>query len=174
MSEPRSDSLFHSYYRSSEQFDYFMLGLTGAIVAYMSSDLPVSRLTSPSYDIYLLAVLALLSAVYSGFRRIEVGNVCKRLNATALHLAEKRGKLKEALNKVKPGASVINAGTGETHTEKQMLEMIDEISRSLPKGEQVLKEQQARSLRYYKMRNRLFFVGVIGVFVGKVASPYLG
>jgi hypothetical protein len=74
---------------------------------------------------------------------------------------------------MKPGTSMINAETGETHTEKQMLEMIDEISRTLPKGEQVLKEQQARSLRYYKMRNRLFFVGVIGVFVGKVASPLL-
>jgi hypothetical protein len=73
-----------------------MLGLTGAIVAYMAQNVPVSRLSSPSYDIYLLAVLALLSAVYSGFRRIEVANVCKRLNARTLHLAEKRGKLKEA------------------------------------------------------------------------------
>ena len=166
--------MFHSYYKSSEQFDYFMLGLTCAIVAYLAQNVPVSRFNSASYDIYLIAIIALLSAVFCGFRRIEIANVCKRLNAKTLHLAEKRGRLKEALNNVTPGCSILNAETGETHTVAQMMEMIDEISRSLPKGETALKNQQSRSHRYYKMRNQLFFVGVIGVFVAKVAGPYVG
>jgi len=174
MPEPRSDSLFHSYYKSSEQFDYFMLGLTGAVVAYLAQNVPVSRFSSPSYDIYLVAVVVLLVAVYCGFRRIEISNVCKRLNAKALHLAEKRGKLKEALKNLMPGGSILNSETGETHTEPEIITMIDEISESLPKGEAALKEQQNRSLRFYKMRNRMFFAGVVGVLIAKTVGPYVG
>ena len=48
MSEARSDTLHHSYHKSSEQFDYFMMAIITAIVAYIVKEIPPSKLTSVS------------------------------------------------------------------------------------------------------------------------------
>src|SRR5438105_12084052 len=129
MAELGSDTLFHASYKAGQQFDYFMLGVISAIVAYIAQNVQPRTFTSASYDVYLVSVVALLLALYCGIARIEQSNVYRQLNAKLLHLAEKRGKATEALQNLAPGASVLNTETGESHTGAQMSEMIAEISK---------------------------------------------
>jgi len=174
MPDTRSDSLFHASFKAAQQFDYFMLGMIGAMVAYIAQNVEPRTFNSPSYDIYIVAVIALLLALYCGIARIERSNLYRQLNAKSLHLAEKRGKLTEALQQVQLGGSVLNTETGESHTAPEIIAMIRDISDELPKGQRALHKVAASSLSFYKWRTRLFLFGVTGVFVAKVLAAYIG
>jgi hypothetical protein len=174
MPETRSDSLFHASFKAAQQFDYFMLGMIGAIVAYIAQNVEPRTFNSPSYDIYIVAVIALLLALYCGIARIERSNLYRQLNAKSLHLAEKRGKLTEALQQVQLRGSVLNTETGENHTVPEIVAMIKDISNELPGGRKAMDRASASSLSFYKWRTRLFLFGVTGVFVAKVLSAYIG
>lgn len=172
MAEKRSDTLFHDFYKSAEQFDYFMLGLVSAIVAYIVQNVTTGSLLSPSYVFQLLSVTSLLFAMFFGIIRLEKSMVCRRLNAKLLDSVEKRGAYTKAIGEGM--REMLNASTGVVYTRLQLQNEIARITESLPEGEKMLEKTQKESLTYYKLRNRCFLFGVVGVYASKVAGPYIG
>jgi hypothetical protein len=74
MSTERSDALFKSWRESTEKFDYFMLGVLGALCAYVAQGYKPARIGINSGTAELIALLLLVLAAVLGFRRIEATN----------------------------------------------------------------------------------------------------
>ncbi len=77
-----------------------------------------------------------------------------------------------ALNEMGSG-TMVNAETGGVLTKEGAINEITYLTEELPKGNAVINQTQAESLKYYKLRNRFFLFGFVGVFLAKIASPYI-
>jgi len=173
MAEHRSDSLLDAHLKSAEQFDYFILAIISAIVAYLAQNGGAGRISSPSYDIYLVSVVLLLIAMHCGFMRIERSIACNQINAKLLHAVEKRGVLKRALSEPQT-ETILSGGTGDAMTRAEAGDEILRLGAELPKRQAKLAEVKESSDFYYQLRNRLFFLALVALFGARVAAPYIG
>jgi len=174
MSEKRSDALLHSAHKSQEQFDYFIMALISALVAYYSKEIPASKFSSISYDCYLASFSLLLLAMYCGFIRIEVSILNKRNNGRLLDVAEKKAAYVTTYYKMKDDELVPRLETGETLTKGQVKLLIETLDSRVPEMQRALDETSSEMFSYYTWRNRLFLFGFLGLFAAKVVAPYLG
>ena len=173
MAEQRSDAVHADYRKSSEQFDYFALGLISAIVAYLAQNVTVSLFSSFCYDIYLLSLAMLLASMCYGFWRLEQSIVCTLINHTVLYCAESKGELVSAVSKGIPSTGVLNTATGQLYGPQDISKRIAHYGNEMVVKEKELEEAQAKAFWYYKVRNRLFIGGFVGVLVAKILTPYL-
>jgi len=147
--------LAYEHYRESEQrFEYFILGLSVALVAYVAQSAKPERLGLSPYTLTLLSVLLIVASIIFGFTRIALMILAKRLNHDILHLGEKRGQLVPAR-----GTSVLNRDSGEQLTPKQIEQELNEMV-------------VARMRRYYPWRNWLLLAGFLGLLLAKVLGAY--
>jgi hypothetical protein len=174
MSDSRSDTLVHSVHKSAEQFDYFMIGLLSAVVAYYAKEFTPEPLSSVSYDLLLGSFLMLLVSLYFGLIRIEAVLTHKRLNAEILSSFESRGKQVKALGEMGPGQKIINTETGQIYDTEGVARKIKEIDARLPALEKAIENADKRTLFSYKWRNFLFIWGFIVLVLAKILKPYLG
>jgi hypothetical protein len=152
-----------------------MLGIISAIVAYLANGFKPGVFASKSYDILVASVLLLLLSMYFGFMRIERVIAAKQINALNLNASERRGALMDTLGKSpNPYGQFLNAASGEVFTRQQGEVQIAECSRIISEANAQFDKVAGRGTSYYKLRNRLFLVGFLGVFVAKIAAPYLG
>jgi hypothetical protein len=172
MSEPRSDELFHSINKSEEQFDYYILALLTAIVGYFAKDGPISGFKSPSFDIYLVSMTLILLAIYFSFIKLEQTQLAKKFNAVLLSLNEQRGQFMKGLSQTEAGYVMLNEYTGHVYNHEKAAERIKKITEQLPHGKEKMEAAAKLSLRYYKLRNRFFLAGFIGIVVSKIVTPY--
>jgi hypothetical protein len=86
MSIERSDKLFGAARDSAIKFDSFMLGVIGAMCAFIGQPFhPVKPGWNPS-TCELGALLTLLTSSVAGFRRIELVNNSIRINGQYLRM----------------------------------------------------------------------------------------
>ena len=86
MSTARSDGVYEKWRESTEKFDYFILGVLGALCAYISQTYKAERLGLNPGTLDLLALLVLVLAAVFGFRRIEAVNQGSLINHRILHV----------------------------------------------------------------------------------------
>lgn len=93
MTTSRSDRV-HDYWRqSSEKFDYFVTGITGALCAYISQTFNAEKISFSPNTLELLALLTLIASVFAGFKRIECVVETHKHNHGSLYLSELIGAL---------------------------------------------------------------------------------
>ena len=169
MTHERSDRAWEAYLRASDKFDYFVLGIAGALTAYLGERLNLSPLGWNSSTIQLASVVSLGASMYAGFRRIEWGVVAVGANHRQLHHGEAAGALVDIAQQ---SDALLNIATGDI----------------LPRGEALLRAQQhkldanamkqpidravVRAERAYRWRNLLLFLGILLLVAAKVFEAY--
>jgi len=122
---------------SMQKFDYFVLGTSIALFAYLGKDFTPTKFGLNESTIELTALTALFMSIAFGYMRLKCDLTIKSLNFNNLHLGETRGALTEAIatNDLK-----YNANTGDlidpnkaTLEIKIIKEIIDENKKSLKK-----------------------------------------
>ena len=168
MQPSRSDAVYENWRQSTEKFDYFVLGVLGALCAYLSQTYTPSRIGINPGTVELLALLTLVLAGVFGFRRIESINVATMINQQLLHANERRGVLVEVLHK----GPALNTQTGQTYTPEYAASEIPKLSTRIKALEPGLREAQLKAERSYKVRNWLTLVGFALIIAAKLFSAY--
>lgn len=169
MSTDRSDGLYAKWRESTEKFDYFVLGVLGALCAYISQHYKPERIGLNSGTLELLALLVLVLGAVLGFRRIEAINQATLINHQILHSYEKRGVLVSVLQNG-PGT---NTQTGETYTPEYATHEIPKLKQKLEHLQPRLAATQARALQHYHQRNALTLIGFLMLLAAKLFSAYV-
>jgi hypothetical protein len=170
MSTQRSDKAYEQWRDASEKFDYFMTGLTGALVAYLGQSLHPSRLGLNVPSLEVLAVATLVTSAVLGFRRIETNVTLLRGQAKRLYGEEARGAMLEAATK---GAG-FNASTGDVFSPRQLIERAEVHRKGVENLRLSLDELAARAGAYYQWRNRTLLLGFSLLVAARILPAYFG
>src|ERR1039457_2075308 len=91
------------------RFDYFILGISIALCAYVGQTISPERFGWSAYTLEVISVGLLVASAFFGFRRIETQIRMDELNHEILDAYETRAAI-VAHDRTKP---FINAGTGD-------------------------------------------------------------
>ncbi len=169
MTTERSDSLYHKWRESTEKFDYFMLGVLGALCAYLAQSYKPSQVGFNPGTLELLALLTLVLGAVTGFRRIEATNLVTRLSHQSLYANESRGAMVSVIQNG-PG---VNTQTGQSYTPESALQETERLSQQLRVLTQQLELVKAQALRRYHLRNSLALIGFLMLLAAKLAGAYM-
>lgn len=168
MTEKRSLISYENYRQAMDKFDYFVVGASGALCAFIAQGLKPERLGWNSYTYELAALALLFIAVVLGFKRLEAQVTMHALNTEQLHASEARGSSAKAL-----GQGGLNISeSGELLSPQELLARVEKYGALLEAIEPAMERQIKRGLRYYKWRNRFLALGFIVLVSARVAGPY--
>jgi len=167
MSE-RSLVAFDNWKTSQEKFDYFILGVIGALCAYLSQNIALQPLGVNSSTLELLALLVVLLSGIFGFLRIEYSVEAHGINHQQLHLSQKKGQLVTNYS----GGLMVNTHTGEALTPKDARVEIRAIEQALPVIETQIIRLQSKTGTYYKLRNYCLLIGFLMIIGAKIYAAY--
>lgn len=168
MSVERSDKVYESWRQAVEKFDYFVLGLTGALCAYISQKYVPSKIAVNPGTLELVALLVLVFAAIVGFLRIEKTMTLASLNHQYLRAKEERGSLISA----GPG-TLMNQATGDVFTPDRVQELIQEKTTQIPIMQRHIEKVGEAAQRAYCFRNWAILAGFIMLLSAKVWSAYV-
>lgn len=168
MSTARSDSVYEKWRESTEKFDYFILGVLGALCAYISQTYKPDRIGINPGTLELLALLVLVLGAIFGFRRIESTNQTTLINHKMLHANERRGVMVSVLQSG-PGT---NLQTGETYTPEFARKEIENLTQQLNQLKLQVESAKQGALKAYKLRNRFILLGFLMLLAAKLFSAY--
>jgi hypothetical protein len=169
MSTRRSDSVFEYYRAASEKFDYFVVGVTGALCAYISQTFAVKPISVSPQTLELTALLVLVLSVIAGFKRIELSLVAARYNAHTLRVQEQKGNLVSNFQ----GGHLVNSATGEMMSASTVQMKIQVLSEVLPEFEEGMNKSAEAAGRWYHVRNWLLLCGFLMLVSARVWSAYV-
>lgn len=165
----RSDVVYGYWREAAEKFDYFVVGLTGALVAYLGQNLKPVRIGVNPESFELLALACLLLSVVIGFKRLETNIVLFKALHMRLYAEESRGSVTEVGLK----GMGINRSTGDVYTQRQLLEMATMHEGRANALRQMLDDLIAESGQYYKWRNRLLLNGFVILVFARLLPAYM-
>lgn len=168
MTTERSDKLFEASRDAQVKFDYFVLGVVGALCAFIGQSFVPSRLGWNHGTMELTSLLMFVGAAIAGFRRIESTNKLMRMNSQYLRMQEEKGALVPNL-----GSPAINHATGEIYTPDQIATKVAALADVLPTFRVDIDKVGKTTLLTYKARNWLLLVGFLMLLASKVWSAYV-
>jgi hypothetical protein len=169
MPTDRSDAAYEYWRESSEKFDYFVTGLTGALAAYIGQTLLPVRLGINPQTLELISLGCLVASVLFGFIRIEKNVTILRVQSQRLYAEEARGSLTEAAQ----NGPALNAATGEIVSTAELRRRATERSATIELAESTLTKLSESSARFYSLRDSLLFVGFLLLVIAKILPAYL-
>jgi hypothetical protein len=168
MTIERSDKIHESWRLATEKFDYFVLGVTGALCAYISQKYVPEKFGFNPGTFELLALVILVVAAVYGFRRIEKTMQLTLLNHQRLRTKEERGSLISE----GPGP-LLNKATGDVFSPEKIQAMIQQKTAEIPLIEKQIEELGSQALFAYKARNYLILIGFCTLVFAKLYSAYV-
>lgn len=164
MSE-QSNILFQHTREGAQRFEYFLLGISLALCAYVGQTVRPEKLGFSPYTLEVVSVVILIGSIVTGFKRIEAMIATSSLNHDVVDLQARRARL------VKREPS-LDERTGAVLNEFQMDYAISEMTRVLPGRQEALLAAVTKARRYYRLRNWLLAIGFCGLFAGRILSAY--
>ena len=162
-----------AYYRAGVQrFEFFLVGVSLALSAYVGLTLHPEKLTFLSaYTIELVSLALLIISAGVGFTRIESLVHISRLNGELFDSIEKRG----AVMVTKPDSEglIVIENPGRLLTMEEAANWVTVLNEKIPVLHHMIEKETTRAERLYKLRNRLLFIGFCGLILSKVLTPYL-
>jgi hypothetical protein len=169
MSEQTRSVIAYEHAReASQRFEYFILGVSIGLCAYIGQTLSPQKLGLNPYTLEVCSLVMLIASIVVGFKLIESVIMCHRYNQAILHLAEERGQLVSNFT----GSPLLNTESGILRSPEQVQERIAMLGKKIPGAKRKFKQKSAVVLRYYRIRNWLLGIGFIGLFVSKIIVPY--
>lgn len=160
------------YYQGLQRFEYFIVGASLALCAYVGYTLHPEKLTFLSgYTIEVVSFVLLILSAGVGLKRIESLVQISRLNGQLLDAVEKRG----AIMSSKPDSEglIVVKNPGRLLTSEAAANCVRELNDNIPVLHHMIETETTRAEKLYKWRNRLLLIGFCGLALSKVLTPYL-
>ncbi len=168
MSQQRSILAYEHGRDASQRFEYFILGISAGLCAYIGQTLAPQKLGFSPYTFEVVSLVSIVASVIAGFKRIEKLIMCYRLNSKFLRLAEERGELVSNFG----GKPLLNRETGNIRTPEQVEQRVKALGEAIPKCHRQFEETSESANRYYKLRNWLLGLGFVDLLASKIVAPY--
>ena len=169
MTTERSDKAYSYWKESSERFDYFLTGVTGALTAYIGQGLMPAKIGVNSTTVALISVLCLVASIICGLRRIEKTILIYKLQAERLYNEEKRGMLLSESG----GVGLYNKASGEVYSPQEIRIEAEKSRLYIEKLREGLEKGVESASSYYIWRNIFLFVGFILLIVSRIMPAYM-
>jgi hypothetical protein len=161
------------YYREGlQRFEYFIVGISVALCAYVGLTLHPEKLTFLSaYTIEVVSLALLILSAGVGLKRIESLVQVSRLNGQLLDAIEKRGAIMTA----KPNFEglIVVKYPGRLLTSEAAANWVRGLNDKIQVLHHMIEKETTRAESLYKWRNRLLLIGFCGLVLSKVLTPYL-
>ena len=164
-----SAKTYDNYREASQRFEYFVLGLCVAVVAYAGQTLQPERFGLNSYTVEIGAILLLIACVALGLKRVER---IIAFHGANLRVLEFKGRRSALAKFVLEGGSRVNPETSEPWRPDDMKKQIAEFDKIVPELEKNLGDLNQALVRLYSWRNWLLISGLIGLVASKILAPY--
>jgi hypothetical protein len=168
MTTERSDKLFEAGRDAQIKFDYFVLGIVGALCAFVGQSFTPTPLGINPSSLELMSLLLLVASVVGGFRRIESTISLMHLNRQYLRLLEEKGAL--VSNAESP---IINRATGEIFSAEEVAARVAILEEFLPDAKVKMEDLSDSASRSYSIRNWLLLVGFLCLLLSRVWAAYV-
>ncbi|MGY0800170.1 hypothetical protein ACW7G0_14120 [Lysobacter sp. A286] len=169
MTTERSDRLYETWRTSAEKFDYFVLGILGALCAYIASSFEAGVLGPNPKTLELSALVAFFASAMCGFLRVESTVFLTSLNHKYLRSNEQRGLLTQQLAN---GAPFLNSATGQIYSPQHAQAEVEVINQALPSISKQMERAGRRAEVTYAWRNRLVVLGFMLLVGARVWGVY--
>ena len=161
------------YYRESlQRFEYFIVGVSLALCAYVGHTLHPEKLRFLSaYTIEVVSLALLILSAGVGLKRIESLVQISRLNGQLLDAIEKRG----AVIAAKPNSEGLFfvKYPGRILTSEEAANWLRDLNDKINVLHHMIETATTRAESLYKWRNRLLLIGFCGLVLSKLLTPYL-
>ena len=168
MTTERSDKLYEASMGAQQKFDYFVLGIVGALCAFVGESFKPTPLGLNPSTLEFLSLLMLVSSAVAGFLRIQGTNQLMRMNSHYLRMQEEKGAMTSVL-----GSPIINRGTGEIFSADQVAAKVSALEEVVPTAREALDKVGRATLRTYNARNWLLLFGFLLLLLSKVWDAYV-
>lgn len=166
----RSVEVFKEVSVSMQKFDYFVLGISIALFAYLGKDFIPVQLGLNVGTVQLVALTALFISIVFGYFRLQFDLTIKSLNFNVLSLSEKRGALTEALQM--PGQKY-NAETGDIIDIRSASLEVKIFKEIIDENNLVLKSKQKSAVWLSNLRDLFLSIGFLCLLLTKYLNLIL-
>lgn len=160
------------YYQGLQRFEYFIVGVSLTLCAYVGYTLHAEKLTFLSaYTIQIIALALIILSAGMGLKRVESLIQTTRLNGQLLDAIEKRG----AVMATKPDAEglIVVKYPGRLLTSEAAANWVRELNEKIRALHHMIETETTKAERIYKYRNGLLLIGFCGLVLSKILTPYL-
>lgn len=160
------------YYEGLQRLEYFIVGISLVLCAYVGHTLHPEKLTFLSaYTIEVVSLAPLILSAGVGIKRIESLVQISRLNGQLSDAIEKRG----AVMASKPNSEglIVVKYPGRLLTSEAAANWVRELNDKIQVLHHMIEKETTTSESLYKWRNRLLLIGFCGLVLSKVLTPYL-
>lgn len=166
----RSFEVFGMHQKSTEAFDYFVCGVSGAIFAYIVKDYSPQKLALDASILFPIALLLLGASFFTGLKMIEAALRCMRFEVLRLAALEKVETFAKAML---PGANrPFDTKTLAIHTPDSCSTAHEFHLAESQVAEKLLKKSIARVNLYQQLRDFFLVLGFATILCAKIAQPY--
>lgn len=163
----RSLKAYEAWREESQRFDYFLLGLIGALAAYVAQQMKPEPLGVSPFTIELAAIAALVAAAIFGFRRIEHNIGLLRQTHQRLEWEENLSSLVENFR-----GNPVRTNLGDVLTPDQVESRAAQLRSAIQKMNELQEASAKASGANYLRRNVCLLVGSLLVVAARVAQAY--
>ena len=170
--DQRSLIEFGCYREGLQRFEYFIVGVSLALSAYVGHTLHPEKLTFLStYTIEVVSLALLILSAGVGLKRIASLVQMSRWNGHLLDAIEKRGAVMVA----KPNSEglIVVRYPGRLLTMEDAANWVRGLNDTIKALHHMIENETTRAESLYKWRNRLLLIGFCGLVLSKVLTPYL-
>lgn len=168
MAIERSDKLFEAARDAQQKFDYFVLGIVGALCAFIGQSFKPGELGVNPSTLEFASLLMLVGSAVAGFLRVEGTNQLMRMNAQYLRMQEEKGMMTPTL-----GSPVRNSATGEIYLAQEIASKLGALEEVIPTVRAEMDKIGRATLRSYKTRNWLLLSGFLLLLFSRVWAAYI-
>jgi hypothetical protein len=166
--ERQSYKMHQAYLVSEEKFDYFILGVIGALSAYLSQNITFLEFGFNNGTLGLVALLIIIVSGIFGYNRIEKCILVKKIDVKIASSYEDQENYVSAKSDSLIGGVSHNKLTGErlsTHDVNKKLEYNKQLTSNLNDKVELLID---KTVIYYRLRNWCLILGFILIVIAKV------
>ena len=167
------DQTILSYQLSQEarvKFDYFVAGITGAMIAYLIGEFEASKLGVNEETFDLVGILSLMLSFYFGFRRIEYSIVLQHLQTK---ISEYTDRVYAYSKQVESGELQYDSAIGSVIPPERAGDMLKQSRLVQREASKEFENKEGKFLKLYKLRNHFLMAGFLVLLVSKISGPYL-
>jgi hypothetical protein len=168
----RSVNEFGYYREGLQRFEFFLVGVSLALSAYIGLTLHPEKLRFLSpYTIELISLALFIVSAGMGLKRIESLVKVSRLNGELLDSIEKRGAV--MVSKPNFEGLIVIENPGRLLTMEAAADWVTVLNEKIPVVHHMIEKETTRAEGLYKLRNRLLLIGFCGLVLSKILTPYL-
>ena len=161
---------FLSAQEADSKFDYFLAGITGAVLAYFVKDFAPQRLGANQSTIEIVGLLVIILSFYLSLMRIESSILIRR---TQTRISEQSDKVAQTSKVLMEGKPAFESNSGRVIGLEELTRLKERSKGEKKFAVELFKNEEGRAKTIYDWRNRTLIFGFLILLLARVLGPYL-